>query len=44
MSSRIDVPQHRVLGALLDRYVESLPEEVRRRLAEEHRPPTRRPQ
>jgi len=44
MSWRIDVPQHRVLGALLDRYVEGLPEDVRRRLADDHRPQTRRPQ
>ena len=44
MSARINVPQHRVLDALLDRYAENLPDDVRRRLADEHQSRTRRPQ
>ena len=44
MSARIGVPHHRVLGALLDRYTESLPADIRRRLAEEHQSQRRRPQ
>jgi hypothetical protein len=35
MSTRIGVPRYRVLGALLDRYSDQLPEPLRRRLDDE---------